>query len=34
VLYVRFDNQKQEVINKQLAEDVVLDITGGQDCRC
>lgn len=29
VLHVRFDDQKQEVINKRLAEDVVLDIGRG-----
>jgi uncharacterized protein YuzE len=28
-LYVCFDDQKQEVINKRLAEDVVLDIGEG-----
>lgn len=28
-LYVRFDDQKQEVINKRLAKDVMLDIGEG-----
>jgi uncharacterized protein YuzE len=28
LLYIRLDDQKQAVINKRLAEDVVLDIVG------
>ena len=29
LLYIRIDDQKQEVINRQLGEDVVLDIGEG-----
>lgn len=29
LLYIRLDDQRQEVINKRLAEDVVLDIGKG-----
>ena len=30
LLYIRLDEQKQEVMNKKVAEDIVLDI-GGED---
>jgi hypothetical protein len=33
VLYVRFDDQKQEVINKRLSEDVVLHVGKGENPR-
>ena len=29
LLYIRFDDRKQEVINKRISEDVVLDIGEG-----
>jgi len=29
LLYIRFDDRKQEVINKRVSEDVVLDIGEG-----
>ena len=28
LLYIRLDDKKQKVINKQIAEDIVLDLTG------
>ena len=30
LLYVRFDDQKQEVINKRFSEDIVLDTGEGE----
>ena len=30
LLYIRFDNRKQDVINRRVSDDVVLDIGGSE----